>query len=256
MRDMRDVGCRDPTVLTRVSEYMDVIVEYIEKIMANGFAYAANGSVYFDTQAFRRAPGCAAMHARACRARVGCVQGSEAVKGAPAARWNTCIRAAAGECRPEFCGNNSPASCRLEACTCVASALHSAHAQRARPRRSPRGCDARQAARAARLTRGSARPGRRATRTASCAPGRSARRRWRARARRTLRRARSAAAATSRSGRPPSRASRAGRRPGAPGAPVRRPARRAPVPLGLRARAGLAHASHARAGACQTWRRR
>lgn len=84
---------------------MDVIVEYIEKIMANGFAYAANGSVYFDTQAFRRAPGCAAMHARACRAaRVGCVQGSEAVKGAPAARWNTCIRAAAGECRPEFCG--------------------------------------------------------------------------------------------------------------------------------------------------------
>lgn len=81
MRDMRDVGCRDPTVLTRVSEYMDVIVEYIEKIMANGFAYAANGSVYFDTQAFRRAPGWAAMHARACRAvRVGCVQDSEAVE--------------------------------------------------------------------------------------------------------------------------------------------------------------------------------
>ncbi len=138
MRDMRDVGCRDPTVLTRVSEYMDVIVEYIKKIMANGFAYAANGSVYFDTQAFRRAPGWAATHARACRAvRVGCVQDSEAVEvrlqraGIPASEQ---LQASADL---SSAVSNTPASCRCAARICMPSALHSAHAQRARPRRSP-----------------------------------------------------------------------------------------------------------------------
>ena len=33
--------------------YMDKIIEYVEKILANQFAYVANGSVYFDTKAFR-----------------------------------------------------------------------------------------------------------------------------------------------------------------------------------------------------------
>ena len=56
LRDMRDLGCREPTVLTRVSEYMHVIVAYIQQIMDKGYAYEANGSVYFDTQAFRCAP--------------------------------------------------------------------------------------------------------------------------------------------------------------------------------------------------------
>lgn len=65
------LGTRRPTVLTRVTEYMPQIVRYIERIMANGFAYAseavpageANGndpkpadrSVYFDTAAFELA---------------------------------------------------------------------------------------------------------------------------------------------------------------------------------------------------------
>jgi hypothetical protein len=35
------------------SEYIPEIVEYVEQIVANGMGYAANGSVYFDTQAFR-----------------------------------------------------------------------------------------------------------------------------------------------------------------------------------------------------------
>ena len=88
LRDMRDVGCRDPTVLTRVSEYMDVIVAYTEKIVANGFAYAANGSVYFDTQAFRRVPGRAATHGPCVRGGKGeLLRGSRALQvpcGAPA----------------------------------------------------------------------------------------------------------------------------------------------------------------------------
>ena len=40
-------------VLLRVSEHMPEIVAYVEAIQANGFAYQASGSVYFDTQAFR-----------------------------------------------------------------------------------------------------------------------------------------------------------------------------------------------------------
>ena len=56
LRDMHDLGCREPTVLTRVSEYMHIIVAYIQQIMDKGYAYEANGSVYFDTQAFRCAP--------------------------------------------------------------------------------------------------------------------------------------------------------------------------------------------------------
>jgi len=39
-------------VLTRVSQYVPEIVAYIEKIIENGFAYASNGSVYFDTMKF------------------------------------------------------------------------------------------------------------------------------------------------------------------------------------------------------------
>ena len=40
-------------ILVRVSEHMPEIVAYVEAIKANGFAYVAGGSVYFDTQAFR-----------------------------------------------------------------------------------------------------------------------------------------------------------------------------------------------------------
>eukprot|EP00887_Chlorella_sp_A99_P008002 scaffold12.g8002.t1 len=51
--DMAALGVRLPSVLTRVSEYIPEIVEYVSTILANGLAYEAGGSVYFDTQAFR-----------------------------------------------------------------------------------------------------------------------------------------------------------------------------------------------------------
>lgn len=41
-----------PDTLTRVTEYVPEIVEYVAKIIENGTAYAAEGSVYFDTKAF------------------------------------------------------------------------------------------------------------------------------------------------------------------------------------------------------------
>ncbi len=43
--------------LTRVSEYMPEIVEFIEKIIGRGFAYESNGSVYFDVAKFDASKG-------------------------------------------------------------------------------------------------------------------------------------------------------------------------------------------------------
>ena len=40
-------------MLPACSEYMAEVVEYVERIVANGIGYEANGSVYFDTQLFR-----------------------------------------------------------------------------------------------------------------------------------------------------------------------------------------------------------
>lgn len=54
--DMRALNVLEPDVLTRVSEYVDDIVEYVAKIIDNGYAYESEGSVYFHTQAFDSAP--------------------------------------------------------------------------------------------------------------------------------------------------------------------------------------------------------
>ncbi|KAG0348813.1 hypothetical protein BG004_004072 [Podila humilis] len=51
-KDMDRLGVRRPDVLTRVSEYVPEIVDFVKKIIGNGYAYEAEGSVYFDTAAF------------------------------------------------------------------------------------------------------------------------------------------------------------------------------------------------------------
>ncbi|CAM9579252.1 unnamed protein product [Scytosiphon promiscuus] len=52
MSDMASLGVRAPTVVTRVSEFIPEVVEYIQGIIDNGYAYESNGSVYFNVQAF------------------------------------------------------------------------------------------------------------------------------------------------------------------------------------------------------------
>lgn len=55
MEDMDNLNVLRPHYLTRVSEYVPEVIEYIEQIERNGFAYESAGSVYFDTAAFQAA---------------------------------------------------------------------------------------------------------------------------------------------------------------------------------------------------------
>ncbi|GAA94252.1 uncharacterized protein L969DRAFT_97424 [Mixia osmundae IAM 14324] len=55
-KDMQALSVEPPTTLTRVSEFVEEIVDYVQQIIDRGFAYAAGGSVYFDTVGFDGAP--------------------------------------------------------------------------------------------------------------------------------------------------------------------------------------------------------
>ncbi|KAG7283721.1 hypothetical protein CRUP_034345, partial [Coryphaenoides rupestris] len=50
--DMDALNVLPPDVLTRVSEYVPEIVDFVNKIVSNGYGYESNGSVYFDTGKF------------------------------------------------------------------------------------------------------------------------------------------------------------------------------------------------------------
>jgi len=52
LNDCEALNIRLPSVITRVSEYVPEIVDYIKKIIDNGYAYESNGSVYFDVLKF------------------------------------------------------------------------------------------------------------------------------------------------------------------------------------------------------------
>ncbi|XP_048216984.1 cysteine--tRNA ligase, cytoplasmic isoform X2 [Perognathus longimembris pacificus] len=51
-KDMEALNVLPPDVLTRVSEYVPEIVNFVQKIVDNGYGYVSNGSVYFDTVKF------------------------------------------------------------------------------------------------------------------------------------------------------------------------------------------------------------
>jgi len=49
---MRDLNLRRADVYPRVSEHVAEIIEMVETLVENGYAYESNGSVYFDVSAF------------------------------------------------------------------------------------------------------------------------------------------------------------------------------------------------------------
>lgn len=53
--DMSRLRVREPDTVTRVTEYVPEIVEFVKKIISNGYAYEAEGSVYFNTGGFDKA---------------------------------------------------------------------------------------------------------------------------------------------------------------------------------------------------------
>jgi cysteinyl-tRNA synthetase len=55
--DMARLRVRHPDTVTRVTEYVPEIVAWAERLVKNGFAYEADGSIYFDTEAFDNSPG-------------------------------------------------------------------------------------------------------------------------------------------------------------------------------------------------------
>ena len=54
MSDMDDLNVLRPDVITRVTAYVPQIAAFVDKIIQKGFAYEADGSVYFDIAAFER----------------------------------------------------------------------------------------------------------------------------------------------------------------------------------------------------------
>lgn len=50
--DMAALGVQLPSMVTRVSEYVPEIIQFVEALIAKGVAYESNGSVYFDTVSF------------------------------------------------------------------------------------------------------------------------------------------------------------------------------------------------------------
>ncbi|KAH9858884.1 tRNA synthetases class I (C) catalytic domain-containing protein [Lenzites betulinus] len=54
-KDMRRLRVREPDTLTRVTECVPEIVDFVKGIVKNGYGYEVDGSVYFDTRTFDKA---------------------------------------------------------------------------------------------------------------------------------------------------------------------------------------------------------
>ena len=52
--DMKRLNVQYPNQITRVTEYVPEIIQFIEKLISNNFAYESNGSVYFEIDSFTK----------------------------------------------------------------------------------------------------------------------------------------------------------------------------------------------------------
>lgn len=53
--DMESLNVLPADVLTRVSDYVPEVTDFVQKVIDNGYGYESNGSIYFDTTAFSAA---------------------------------------------------------------------------------------------------------------------------------------------------------------------------------------------------------
>jgi cysteinyl-tRNA synthetase len=51
-KDMKSLNVKFPDTITRVTEYVEEIIEFIKTLLSKGYAYVSNNSVYFDTKKF------------------------------------------------------------------------------------------------------------------------------------------------------------------------------------------------------------
>lgn len=54
LADMEKLGVLPPDVMTRVSEYIPEIIDFVQRLVKNGYAYESNGSVYFNVPEYRK----------------------------------------------------------------------------------------------------------------------------------------------------------------------------------------------------------
>ena len=55
MEDMHALNVQDPDDITRVTEYIPQVVEFVSRIQENGFAYETSSGIYFDIEGFEKA---------------------------------------------------------------------------------------------------------------------------------------------------------------------------------------------------------
>lgn len=57
LKDMRALNVRPVSLMTRVTEFVPQVIQCVQGILANGYAYESQGSVYFDVAAFHERKG-------------------------------------------------------------------------------------------------------------------------------------------------------------------------------------------------------
>src|SRR5207253_4520331 len=51
---MNQLNVEHPNIITKVTDYIQETISFIQKIIDNGYAYVSNGSVYFDYEAYTK----------------------------------------------------------------------------------------------------------------------------------------------------------------------------------------------------------
>jgi hypothetical protein len=132
LNDMANLNVLPPDSLTRVTEYVPQIAKFVERIVEKGFAYEAEGSVYFDIAAFEKAS-VSQIGTPAAGYRADKHTGATPTQGCDqkAAMTRHCKRKARARCRKTLVANVERETSRYGSAQKVASHTGTAHGARA-----------------------------------------------------------------------------------------------------------------------------